>query len=58
MPADQVTWGSLLNLARKQFDAWWLALFPGLAIFLTVTAFNLAGDGLQEWLDGKKPYLR
>ncbi len=58
VPADQVTWGSLLNLARKQFDAWWLALFPGLAIFLTVTAFNLAGDGLQEWLDGKKPYLR
>ncbi len=57
VPADQVTWGSLLNLARKQFDAWWLAIFPGIAILLTVAAFNLAGDGLQEWMDGKKPYL-
>lgn len=50
-PADQVTWGSMLSEARKQFDAWWLAIFPGLAIFFTVTIFNLIGEGLTDALD-------
>jgi peptide/nickel transport system permease protein len=36
-------------------DQWWLATFPGLAIFLAVMAFNLLGDGLQEALS---PVLR
>ncbi|MDX1667387.1 MAG: ABC transporter permease [Saprospiraceae bacterium] len=45
-----VTWGSLLNLARSNVSAWWLALFPGLAIFATVTIFNLLGDRLSEAL--------
>ncbi|HNI44874.1 MAG TPA: ABC transporter permease, partial [Chitinophagales bacterium] len=49
--ADTVTWGSLLNMARSNFGAWWLALFPGLAIFLTVTIFNLIGEGLTDALD-------
>lgn len=49
--AEQVTWGSLLNLARQKFDAWWLAIFPGFAIFLTVTIFNLLGEGLTDALD-------
>ncbi len=53
--ADQVTWGSLLNLARAKFQAWWLALFPGFAIFFTVTIFNLIGEGLTDALD---PRLR
>ncbi len=35
--------------------AWWLTLFPGLAIFITVLAFNLMGDGLRDALD---PRLR
>lgn len=48
LPADSVTWGTLLNLARSAPKAWWLALFPGLAIFVTVTAFNLIGEGLTE----------
>ncbi len=53
VPADIVTWGSLLNLAREQPSAWWLALFPGFAIFITVTLFNLIGEGLTDALDPK-----
>ncbi|MEZ5057072.1 MAG: ABC transporter permease [Saprospiraceae bacterium] len=45
---EDVTWGSLLNDARQNFSAWWLALFPGLAIFITVTIFNLIGDALRK----------
>jgi peptide/nickel transport system permease protein len=51
VPVDQVSWGKLLNSGRETTTAWWLALFPGLAIFLTVTAFNLIGDGLTQALD-------
>jgi len=51
--AEEVTWGSLLNLARMKFQAWWLAIFPGFAIFITVTIFNLIGEGLTDALDPK-----
>lgn len=51
VPPQQVTWGSMLNLARAQFSAWWLAIFPGFAIFLTVTIFNLIGEGLADAMD-------
>ncbi len=53
IPLEKVTWGSLLTEARKNASAWWLALFPGIAIFVTVTVFNLIGDGLTEALDPK-----
>lgn len=53
LPADTVTWGTLLNESRSAVTAWWLALFPGLAIFITVTIFNLLGEGLTEALDPK-----
>lgn len=49
--ADTVTWGSLLSAARENFNAWWLVLFPGCAIFLTVTMYNLIGEGLRDALD-------
>ncbi len=49
--ADMVTWGSLLSAARENFNAWWLVLFPGLAIFFTVTMYNLIGEGLRDALD-------
>jgi peptide/nickel transport system permease protein len=52
--AEEVTWGSLLNLARSKFSAWWLAIFPGLAIFVTVTVFNLLGEGLTDALDPRR----
>ncbi len=51
--SDQITWGSLLKEARTQASAWWLAVFPGLAIFLTVLIFNMIGEGLKEAVDGR-----
>lgn len=46
------SWGSMLNTARGYLaEAPWMAIFPGLAIFLTVLAFNLVGDGLREAFD-------
>lgn len=48
---EQVTWGSLLSASRSDVSAWWLAIFPGFAIFITVTIFNLIGEGLTDALD-------
>ena len=46
------SWGSMLDTARQFLSqAPWMALFPGLAIFLTVFGFNLLGDGLRDALD-------
>ncbi len=46
------SWGSVLASAQQYIEfAWWLALFPGLAIFFTVAAFNLIGDRLRDVLD-------
>jgi peptide/nickel transport system permease protein len=46
------SWGSMLNSAQRFLSqAWWLAWFPGLAIFLCVLSFNLVGDGLRDALD-------
>ena len=46
------SWGSMLNGAQRFLtQAPWLAVFPGLAIFLVVLAFNLVGDGLRDALD-------
>ncbi len=50
---EDITWGYLLNQARDRAAAWWLAIFPGLAIFLTVTIFNLLGEGLTKALNPK-----
>jgi len=49
--ADTITWGKLLAASRQSASAWWLAIFPGLAIFLTVLIFNLIGEGLSDALD-------
>ena len=51
VPPEQVTWGSMLSLARGVPQAWWVAIFPGFAIFVTVTIFHLIGDGLTDALD-------
>jgi len=51
VPQHLVTWGSILSEARSNTFAWWLAVFPGAAIFVTVTAYNLLGDGLRDALD-------
>jgi len=49
--ADDMTWGKILRSSRDYFSAWWLAIFPGTAIFMTVTVFNLIGEGLTDALD-------
>ena len=48
MPADAASWGKLLRFARSTSSAWWLAVFPGMAIFLMVTIFNLLGEAVSE----------
>ena len=47
-------WGSMLAKAREFItSAWWVVTFPGVAILITVLAFNVAGDGLRDALDPK-----
>ncbi|QFG03172.1 ABC transporter permease [Tepidiforma bonchosmolovskayae] len=57
LPLGEPSWGNDLGpQARAYFNtAWWLAVFPGLALSLTVLAFNLLGDALRDELD---PRLR
>lgn len=46
------SWGQILSQSREFMDiAWWLMLFPGFAIFLTITAFNLMGEGMRDAID-------
>ena len=45
-------WGAMLNYGRSYLrDAWWMSVWPGLAIFLVVLSINLLGDGLRDALD-------
>ena len=52
VPLPTPSWGNLLYSAEQHIDyAWWLALFPGIAIFLTVAAFNIIGDRVRDAFD-------
>ncbi len=52
------SWGLMLAEGRGFIDiAWWLAFFPGMAIFVTVLCFNLLGDGLRDVLDPRQRTL-
>jgi peptide/nickel transport system permease protein len=52
---DLVSWGRILSVGQRfLFQAWWLSVFPGLAIFLTVLAFNLLGDALGDVLNPRR----
>jgi len=57
IPPPTPTWGNMLSDALNSglIPPWWLVLFPGLAITITVLAFNLLGDGIRDMLD---PRLR
>lgn len=51
-----MSWGIMLNAAQEYFNrAWWMAAFPGVAIFMTTLGLNLVGDGLNDALN---PRLR
>jgi peptide/nickel transport system permease protein len=53
------TWGGLLAEARGHIDrAWWLSLFPGLALFATILGCNLLGEGLRDLLDPRRGEVR
>ena len=52
--APTASWGDMIAKASANFDtAWWYMLFPGVALLITVLAFNLLGDGLQDALNPK-----
>lgn len=49
------SWGELLNQAQKHFTVgWWLAVYPSLALFLTLTMLSLIGEGVRDALDPKE----
>jgi peptide/nickel transport system permease protein len=46
------SWGNILTSGKDYIEfAWWLSLFPGLAILITVLAYNLLGEGIRDALD-------
>jgi peptide/nickel transport system permease protein len=47
------SWGQMIASASEYTSAWWYMVFPGVALLLTVLAFNLVGDGLQDALNPK-----
>ncbi|HEX2281440.1 MAG TPA: ABC transporter permease [Thermomicrobiales bacterium] len=52
VPPDQPTWGNMLRDGQSLLQqAWWLAVFPGTALFLLVLALNIVGDGLRDTFD-------
>ena len=51
VPDDIVTWGSLLNTGRQNLEAWWLIIYPGIAIFLTITIYNMIAEASRDALD-------
>ncbi|HNB49490.1 MAG TPA: dipeptide ABC transporter permease DppC, partial [Chitinophagales bacterium] len=54
IPPETLTWGKLLSLAQGGRSQLWVAIFPGFAIFVTVTLFNLIGEGLTDALDPRQ----
>lgn len=54
-PDNQASWGKLLSSATGLVGdfVWWLAIFPGLAIFLTVLSYNMLGEALRDAIDPK-----
>jgi peptide/nickel transport system permease protein len=52
-PDNVITWGAMLRQARSNIQAWWLALFPGFALFVTIAVFNIFGESLSQAMGGK-----
>ena len=48
----EASWGSLVNESKNPAN-WWIQLFPGVLIFVTVTCYNLVGDAVRDALDPK-----
>ena len=55
LPPPTPSWGELLGQAQKHFQhAWWLAVFPSLALFFTLTALNMIGSAIRDAYDPRK----
>jgi peptide/nickel transport system permease protein len=56
VPPPTASWGSVLNEAfQAEKEMWWVTIFPGFLIFVTITAYNLVGEGFRDATD---PRLR
>ena len=56
VPPPHATWGNILNEGKETIEiGWWLSVYPGLAILVTVLSYNLLGEGIRDALD---PRLR
>jgi len=53
VPTNIETWGSLISSGRDNPSAWWMVVFPGLCILITVLSLNLIGEGLRDAMDPK-----
>jgi peptide/nickel transport system permease protein len=52
VPPQEATWGGMVSAGQARLQqAWWIAVFPGTMLFLTVLAMNILGDGLRDALD-------
>ncbi|PIR21007.1 MAG: peptide ABC transporter permease [Deltaproteobacteria bacterium CG11_big_fil_rev_8_21_14_0_20_47_16] len=52
VPPHIPSWGSILSQSQEFMDiAWWLTLVPGAAIFITITVYNIVGEGLRDAID-------
>jgi len=52
VPAPEPSWGNILQASKLViYKAWWMVVFPGAIIVLSVLSLNLLGDGLRDWLD-------
>ena len=52
---EVISWGRMLSAGQSYLSsAWWLSVFPGLAILLTVLAFNLLGDALADMMNPQR----
>jgi len=48
------SWGNILTAGKDNIEiAWWLSVFPGLAILITVMSYNLLGEGIREAIDSR-----
>ncbi len=56
VPAPTASWGGMIGAGMQQPQHWWLTVFPGLAIVVAVTCFNLLGDGLRDALDPRSEH--
>ncbi len=54
VPPEIPSWGNMMRDGQKFIQsAWWMAIFPGIALFITVLSLNILGDGLRDALDPK-----